>query len=704
MRRAKPRDERGSTLVMALIMLTVVGLLVAAGLGHASTSMRASNNDIVPNRASLYAADSAVQAAIQYVRANPQVGSDLLGATCTPNAFRYDDPSVGAVLVDICPQADSFTYAGGVRAVLMTLAPSGQGIVQTKNNTVAVNGNVWSNSFIDVRGLDVGSGQVWAWNDAGGGGNCASGSVTASAGKDCNTRNTYGFTNLASAMSAGSSTMVVGTSTRFPASGPYVVVVDDERMLVTGGQGATTWNVTRGYLGTTAAAHGNGAKVSFLPKPGIDPGDPVLGRAAEWTPAGAPGVVRNTPYTCVLQPGTYTHGDDLTARWSGCATITLAPGAYYLDFPPDGSGRSANDDTWTINGRLQGPSCASDTDAGAQLVLANASRISNAETIDLPCGMRATPTAPRIAVTSLNTAIAGGASTVTTLRPAVAPAQGADNLFAPATLGNVVPTAAPGYPQDNTNASASVSKNNKTAQLDIGLAGTAGQSIPANAVIDNVIVKVGHDETTDTQFPAGASTLTWGSCTVNLAPVKSSPSGTPTLFQSNVTATVTACTNFDPSQPATVRWSVKTTSGAASTIDVDGAQLDVTWHAPGIPAQQGCVYHNTTGSCPAIGSASANGHDSFLVDDVVYLPHSQLQTTCKNSCSFNIGQALIAWSVSLDANPAAVGEPVIGGDVNTDGEGDVLFNAHIGADQWIASRVKYPSGRPVTVSSWVVKR
>jgi hypothetical protein len=86
------------------------------------------------------------------------------------------------------------------------------------------------------------------------------------------------------------------------------------------------------------------------------------------------------------------------------------------------------------------------------------------------------------------------------------------------------------------------------------------------------------------------------------------------------------------------------------------------------------------------------------------VPNSQLQTTCKNSCSFNIGQALIAWSADLDANPASVGDPLIGGQINVLGTGDVLFKAHIGSTPWISARVKYtaaPSTTP-SIKSWVI--
>jgi hypothetical protein len=44
----------------------------------------------------------------------------------------------------------------------------------------------------------------------------------------------------------------------------FVIQIDSERMLVTGGRTTATWTVTRGYDGTTAATHSNGATVRHV--------------------------------------------------------------------------------------------------------------------------------------------------------------------------------------------------------------------------------------------------------------------------------------------------------------------------------------------------------------------------------------------------------------------------------------------------------
>lgn len=72
----------------------------------------------------------------------------------------------------------------------------------------------------------------------------------------------------ASVASTGATTISVTSASGFPGSGTYAIQVDSEVMLVTGGQGTTTWTVTRGANGSTAATHSNGAAVTGGNNPG----------------------------------------------------------------------------------------------------------------------------------------------------------------------------------------------------------------------------------------------------------------------------------------------------------------------------------------------------------------------------------------------------------------------------------------------------
>jgi hypothetical protein len=87
-------------------------------------------------------------------------------------------------------------------------------------------------------------------------------------------------TLTAAIATTGATSLTVASATGFPASGNYTIQVDSEQMTVTGGQGTTTWTVTRGVNGTTAATHLNGASVTdglssaATPPSGTGSGDP----------------------------------------------------------------------------------------------------------------------------------------------------------------------------------------------------------------------------------------------------------------------------------------------------------------------------------------------------------------------------------------------------------------------------------------------
>jgi hypothetical protein len=72
-------------------------------------------------------------------------------------------------------------------------------------------------------------------------------------------------TTLSAAMTDTTGTsMSVTSATGFPSSGQYRIKVDSELFIVTGGQGTTTWTVTRGAESSTAATHSNGAAVTHV--------------------------------------------------------------------------------------------------------------------------------------------------------------------------------------------------------------------------------------------------------------------------------------------------------------------------------------------------------------------------------------------------------------------------------------------------------
>jgi len=71
-------------------------------------------------------------------------------------------------------------------------------------------------------------------------------------------------TTRPTATTAGQTSITVASAAGFPASGNYDIRIDNEVLQVTGGQGTTTWTVSRGQLGTAAAAHASGAVMTAL--------------------------------------------------------------------------------------------------------------------------------------------------------------------------------------------------------------------------------------------------------------------------------------------------------------------------------------------------------------------------------------------------------------------------------------------------------
>ncbi|HEY2666202.1 MAG TPA: hypothetical protein VGK51_05140, partial [Actinomycetota bacterium] len=113
------RDE-GSVLVMALVFLSLFGLLVAAVLTFADASLRAtlSTRD---QRGTVYNSDGAADGAINYVRSNRSLGLD---------PAQYPGSSCGFVLPAVNPVTN--TVGGAVTGTLVTCQGlSGSGVTQT---------------------------------------------------------------------------------------------------------------------------------------------------------------------------------------------------------------------------------------------------------------------------------------------------------------------------------------------------------------------------------------------------------------------------------------------------------------------------------------------------------------------------------------------------------------------------------------------
>lgn len=148
----RTQSDRGATLVMAIVFVTVIGMVIAGALSYASVSLHASSRVYLPTRDRLYAADLAMKATTEFVKQHPVEGRSLPSGACR-DVKAFGSANGEPVMVQVCPQgASSLTTLGGGSAYgLATLATGSEvGLDVSGNGGLAVNGNVFANSSVKV--------------------------------------------------------------------------------------------------------------------------------------------------------------------------------------------------------------------------------------------------------------------------------------------------------------------------------------------------------------------------------------------------------------------------------------------------------------------------------------------------------------------------------------------------------------------------
>lgn len=148
----------------------------------------------------------------------------------------------------------------------------------------------------------------------------------------------YTFANnatstLAAAIAAGDTSLTVASAAAFPATGNFVILIDEEIVLVTGVAGAT-FTISRAQEGTSAAAHDSGATVTHILSAA-----PLTDLYDRVTAAAAPSAARyKLSVNQSLSTGTEatvafdtTDREDLTgAEWSHAAgVVTINTDGWY---------------------------------------------------------------------------------------------------------------------------------------------------------------------------------------------------------------------------------------------------------------------------------------------------------------------------------------------------------------------------------------
>jgi hypothetical protein len=151
------RDEEGSALILALILITVIGLILAASLSFADSSL-VGTPAFVGQRNTLNDVDGAVEAAINSIRGSTLLGSSAASApVCGPFA-PYAGTAKSGVTVDCAPQAGSGSAADEQPPfAILTTGPAPNGLIITGNGLLTVDGGMYSNGVIDLTQPGAGS-------------------------------------------------------------------------------------------------------------------------------------------------------------------------------------------------------------------------------------------------------------------------------------------------------------------------------------------------------------------------------------------------------------------------------------------------------------------------------------------------------------------------------------------------------------------
>ena len=160
------RNDEGASLVLALAVVILVGLVTAALLTYAGTGLRSTATTAAVNQ---QGADTgaALQAALNDVRNSAYFNK--AGTSCLPGAKKSYPTSSGSLVVTCAPDPASGGPAGPVEqnannrlpyALLALATGTEPGITKTKNGPIRIQGNVWSTSTISV---ENGSACGYSW-------------------------------------------------------------------------------------------------------------------------------------------------------------------------------------------------------------------------------------------------------------------------------------------------------------------------------------------------------------------------------------------------------------------------------------------------------------------------------------------------------------------------------------------------------------
>jgi hypothetical protein len=146
------RDDSGSALILALAMITVIGLMLTAVLSFTDTSLVATPV-FVTHRNTFNDVDGAMDAVVNNIRGNQFTGA--VGFPCGP----YTPTEDTSITVDCTPQPGSGSASPDEQPqfAILTTGSSPDGFIQSGNTLLTVDGGLYSNGVVKMNPAGSGS-------------------------------------------------------------------------------------------------------------------------------------------------------------------------------------------------------------------------------------------------------------------------------------------------------------------------------------------------------------------------------------------------------------------------------------------------------------------------------------------------------------------------------------------------------------------
>jgi Tfp pilus assembly protein PilX len=600
--------DGGASLIVALAMIMIVSLALVALLAYVSTSLR-TVTAVRDQRNDSYAADGAVDTAIQFARQNP-----TLGGTATSCDNWSLTLGTATATCQVVTSRDAGTITAGSRPpyALWSVGTSDAetGLVLNKSGCLQVGGPIVSNSGAGATpGVSASNIDLREPPNASGG---------------CGAATTYtgGFTVRARGT-------CVGTI--------YVFTAADQQC-ATGQQ---------------------------YP----DPGYPSQTLPALTNPNPAP-VCAATNAALQFTPGYYTNADLFNSpSYGSCRTgfLYFQPGVYYFDFGFDPTHPQT---TWSITGTVVGGvpkgwnpntgiasaagvsatgtslACQTELDgatSGVQFVFGGLSRIdasSNSTALELCADPAPDGTTQQIVVYGQRTGSAASPQAKRLMPTGVK----TPTPFSPTANLLVVPPAT--TPIDDTPpkvATATVAAANPGGSASVTMTGFPGAAVPGGSVGVSYTLTVGHKETYARTSDVASLRLTFGaSCILNLTPRSTYTKDTFTGAQ------LPACFAAAVQSGSDTTFLITAAKNKAVTEALDGLLIDVAYTPPVVRPQSGCTLTDVA-NCSVISGGSNKATTVFW--GTVYAPLGSVNVDFKNLSVFQFRRGVIARAISISNVP-----------------------------------------------------